>query len=80
MSEETIKPPALATAILNFFSNQPDFAALAGDLEEEFRQRAAAEGEQAARRWYRRETRRNAWALTLRELRRSPARILVAAA
>lgn len=79
MSEGTIKPPVLATAILNFFSNQPDFVALAGDLEEEFRQRAAASGEPVARRWYRREARRNAWALTFRELRRSPGRTLLAA-
>jgi hypothetical protein len=70
---ELLTPPAVPLAILNFFSNQPDFLALEGDISEEFHQRAQTTGAKAANRWYFREVLRNAWALTARELFRSPA-------
>ena len=37
---ELLKPPAVPVAILNFFASQPDFPAVAGDISEEFHQRA----------------------------------------
>lgn len=70
------QPPRLALAILNFFRHQPDFASISGDLDEEFHQRAAAQGPRAARLWFWRETLRNAWALTAREILRTPLRTL----
>lgn len=70
---ELLTPPAVPLAILNFFSNQPDFLALEGDICEEFHQRAQITGAKAANRWYLKEVLRNAWALTVRELFRSSA-------
>ena len=69
---EFSKPPRAPLAILSFFANQPDFPAVAGDLSEEYQQRVRASGAAAAKRWYWRETFRNAWALTLREVARTP--------
>jgi hypothetical protein len=71
---ELLKPPAVPAAILNFFASQPDFPALAGDMSEEFQQRAQGSGAKAAKRWFWREAFRNALALTWRELMRSPVR------
>ena len=65
--------------ILKFFSNQPEYPAILGDMMEEFHQRAALDGERAARRWFAIETLRNAWALTVRELARTPGRTLLLA-
>ncbi|MBZ5676964.1 MAG: hypothetical protein LAP61_22195 [Acidobacteriia bacterium] len=71
---ELLKPPAVPAAILNFFASQPDFPAVAGDISEEFHQRAQKSGAKAAKRWYWREAFRNALALTRRELLQTPAR------
>jgi len=71
---ELMKPPAVPSAILNFFASQPDFPAVAGDISEEFHQRIQNSGPQAAKRWYWREAIRNAFALTWRELSRTPVR------
>jgi hypothetical protein len=76
---ELLKSPAIPSAILNFFSNQPDFEAVAGDMAEEFQLRARISGAKAADRWYWRETFRNAWALTLREIYRTPAQTIIIA-
>jgi hypothetical protein len=73
------KPPALAAAMLNFFSHAPDFAAMLGDIVEEFEERSRTDGQRLARRWYRREAFRNAWALSVRELRRKPLKTLLLA-
>jgi hypothetical protein len=64
--------PTIPVRILNFFRNQPDFAALMGDMTEEFHQRTSSSGEKSARRWFRRESMRNAFALTWREFMRTP--------
>jgi hypothetical protein len=69
---ELLKPPAVPAAVLNFFASQPDFPAVAGDISEEFHQRARSSGAKAAQRWYWREAFRNAFALTWRELVRTP--------
>ena len=71
---ELLKPPAVPAAILNFFASQPDFPAVAGDISEEFHQRAANLGANSANRWYWRQVFRNAFALTWRELARTPFR------
>jgi hypothetical protein len=71
---ELLKPPVVPLAILNFFASQPDFPAVAGDISEEFHQRAHNSGADAAKRWYWREAFRNAFALTRRELLRTPVR------
>jgi hypothetical protein len=71
---ELLKPPADPAAILNFFASQPDFCAVAGDISEEFHQRAQSSGANAAKRWYWHEAFRNAFALTWRELMRTPFR------
>jgi hypothetical protein len=76
---ELLKPPVIPSAILNFFSTQPDFPALAGDMAEEFQQRAQSLGAAAAKLWYWRESFRNACALTAREMYRTPARTIVIA-
>lgn len=76
---ELLKPPAVPSAILNFFAAQPDFPALAGDISEEFHQRVQSSGAKAANRWYWREALRNALALTWRELRRTPVRTTLVA-
>jgi hypothetical protein len=74
-----LKPPAIPLAILNFFASQPDFAAVAGDISEEFHQRVQKSGANAAKRWYWREVFRNALALTWRELLRTPVRTTLVA-
>ena len=71
---ELLKPPAVPSAILNFFASQPDFPAVAGDISEEFHQRIQSFGPKAAKRWYWREAFRNALALTRRELLQTPIR------
>src|SRR6185295_17191607 len=76
---EFLKPPAVPVAILNFFASQPDFSAVAGDISEEFHQRAHNSGAEAARRWYWRAAFRNALALTWRELVRTPVRTTLVA-
>ena len=63
---EYLKPPVIPTAILNWFSCQPDFPAVAGDLAEEFQQRVETMGATRAGRWYWWESFRNACALTAR--------------
>jgi hypothetical protein len=70
---------APATAILNFFSSQPDFPPVAGDMAEEFQLRGRISGTKAAERWYWNEAFRNAWALTAREIYRTPARTIIVA-
>ena len=76
---ELLKPPAVPSAILNFFANQPDFPALLGDISEEFHQRIQGSGAKAAIRWYWHEAIRNAFALTWREMRRTPVRTTLVA-
>jgi len=76
---ELLKPPAVPTAILNFFASQPDFPAVAGDISEEFQHRGQSSGPVAAKRWYWRDAFRNAFALTWRELARTPVRTAVMA-
>lgn len=64
--------------MLNFFAHQPDFPAMAGDMSEEFHQRAQVSAK-AARSWFWREAFRNAWALTAREMMRMPLRTALVA-
>lgn len=64
--------------ILRFFSNQPDYSAILGDMMEEFHRRAQLDPS-GARRWFATEAWRNVWALALRELARTPGRTLLAA-
>jgi hypothetical protein len=51
----TLKPPAIPAAILNFFADQSDFPAIAGDMSEEFHQRARNSSAKTAKRWFWRE-------------------------
>jgi hypothetical protein len=74
-----MRPPGVPQAILNFFAHQPDYPAIAGDMSEEFHQRAQQLGPRAARRWFWGEVIRNAWALTARELMRTPLRTTIIA-
>jgi len=76
---ELLKPPGVPSAILNFFSGQPDFAAVIGDISEEFHQRVQRSGAQSAKLWYWREAFRNAGALTAREMLWRPGRTLIVA-
>jgi hypothetical protein len=79
---ELLKPPTVPSAILNyFFSNQSDFAAVIGDMDEEFHQRVQNKSlsVRAAKFWYWREAFRNALALTAREVFRTPIRTLIVA-
>ena len=76
---ELLKPPVIPSAILNFFSCQPDFPAVAGDMDEEFQQHVQRMGAARAKLWYWRESFRNACALTVREMYRSPARTVAIA-
>jgi hypothetical protein len=76
---ELLKPPVIPSVILNFFSGQPDFPAVAGDIVEEFQKRAESAGAGAAKRWYWRESFRNSIALTGRELYRTPVRSIAVA-
>ena len=79
---ELLKPPTVPSAILSyFFSNQSDFAAVIGDMGEEFHQRVQNKSSsvRAAKFWYWREAFRNALALTAREVFRTPIRTLIVA-
>lgn len=69
---EPMKPPGIPSAMLNFFAQQPGFPAIAGDMTEEFQLRAQRNGEEGAKSWFWREAFRNSWALTARELWRTP--------
>jgi hypothetical protein len=55
----SIKPPAIAVALLSLFASESDFPQIEGDLREEFHQRAGTSGPVRARRWYWREMCRN---------------------
>ena len=57
-------------------SGEPDFTSVIGDLSEEFQQRVSTLGHEAARRWYWRESIRNASAFGKRELLRAPITVL----
>jgi hypothetical protein len=74
---EYLGPPRGAMKLLTFFAGEPDFDTVMGDLSEEFQQRASAFGQAAAKRWYWRETIRNAEAFARRELLRTPVTVLV---
>jgi hypothetical protein len=76
---ELLKPPVIPSAILSFFSSQPDFPAVAGDMDEEFQQRAQRVGAAKAKLRYWRESFRNACALTAREIYRTPALTVIIA-
>jgi hypothetical protein len=76
---ELLKPPAIPSAMLNFFSAQPDFAAVIGDITEEFHQRVRSSGARPAKLWFWREAFRNALALTAREILRRPVRTIIVA-
>jgi hypothetical protein len=73
---EYITPPRSASFLLSFFASEPDFAIVLGDLSEEFQKRASAHGHAAARRWYRRESFRNAFEWIKREFLRTPVKVL----
>jgi hypothetical protein len=64
---------------LSFFSSDPAIEALMGDLTEEFHERLKRFSPRAARFWVWKETIRNAGALTMRELLRTPMRTAVTA-
>jgi hypothetical protein len=70
---EPARPPCLAGFLLSFFRAEPDLPTILGDLAEEFQQHVRAAGLRAARRWYWRETFRNA-----AELGRRPGLVLAA--
>ena len=72
-------PPRIGLAILNFFSTDRDFDAMVGDMSEEFQERVESTGARAAKFWYWRHIFRNAWALTAREVMRTPVRVVVIA-
>jgi hypothetical protein len=74
---EYVGPPRGAMNLLRFFASESDFDTVIGDLSEEFQQQVAAFGQAAARRWYWRETVRNASAFATRELLRTPVTVLV---
>jgi hypothetical protein len=67
-----LSPPRLALTVLRCFSHDPNYGAMAGDLEEEFEQRIVQSGIVAASAWYARDTARTVWALTLREIGLAP--------
>ena len=73
---EYITPPRGASFLLSFFASEPDCAIVLGDLSEEFQKRASAHGHAAARRWYRRESFRNAFEWIKREFLRTPVKVL----
>jgi predicted permease len=64
------RPPRLAEAILSGLLPERDRAAIIGDMSEEYRARAAADGERAARRWYRRQVVRGMGPALARRTRR----------
>jgi hypothetical protein len=70
-----LKPPRVPTAIMNFFASQSDLPILSGDMGEEFQQRARRSGPRVAELWFWRESIRNAWALTSRELLQTPVQV-----
>ena len=74
---EYVGPPRRAMNLLKFFASEPDFDTVIGDLREEFQQQVSAFGQAAARRWYWRETFRNASAFAKRELFLTPVTVLV---
>jgi putative ABC transport system permease protein len=71
---ECFEPPRGAVLLLSFFWSDPEFPQILGDLFEEFQERVGVAGETAARRWYWRESLRNAWALTRRGVFHRPVR------
>src|SRR5690349_4667796 len=60
------KPPAGASRLLSWLRD-PHLSQILGDLDEEFCTRARSLGAAAARRWYWRESIRNAWILLWRK-------------
>ena len=72
-------PPFAGLAILSFFSADPDFNAMAGDMSEEFQERVDRSGVRPAKLWYWRHLFRNVCALTAREVMRTPLQIVVIA-
>src|SRR6516225_2269112 len=76
---ECSAPPRIGLAILNFFSPDSDFDAMVGDISEEFQERVESSGARRAKLWYWRHVFRNAFALTAREVMRTPVRIVVVA-
>lgn len=73
---EYVAPPRGALNLLKFFASEPDFTSVIGDLSEEFQQQVSTLGHEAARRWYWRESIRNASAFGKRELLRAPITVL----
>jgi hypothetical protein len=69
--------PRGAVNLLKFFASEPDFETVIGDLSEGFQKQASAFGQADARRWYWRETLRNAAVFASRELRRTPFTVVV---
>ena len=65
MSDQ-LKPPSAASRLLSWIRD-PYLPEILGDLDEEFGVRARSLGAAAARRWYWRETLRNAWFLLRRK-------------
>jgi hypothetical protein len=61
--------------ILSLFTTDPDFDAIAGDMSEEFEERVDRSGVRAAKLWYWRHLFRNVFALTAREVMRTPLKI-----
>ena len=78
MSEYS-KPPSAGLAILSFFSTDPNFDAMAGDMSEEFQERVDHSSARAARLWYWSHVCRNVCALTTREVMRTPLQIVASA-
>jgi hypothetical protein len=76
---EHVGPPRGAMDLLRFFASEPDFDTVLGDLSEEFQRQISAFGQATARRWYWRETVRNARAFAKRELLRTPVTVLLIA-
>jgi hypothetical protein len=74
---EYLGPPRGAVNLLKFFASEPDFETVIGDLSEGFQKQASAFGQADARRWYWRETLRNAAVFAGRELRRTPFTVVV---
>src|SRR5215469_3360857 len=73
---EYIIPPRAASILLNLFASEADFAIVLGDLSEEFQKRISTQGHASARRWYWRESFRNAFAWIKREVLRTPVQVL----
>lgn len=73
------KPPSAGLAILSFFSTDPYFNEVAGDMSEEFQERVDRSGVRAAKLWYWTHVFRNVCAFTAREVMRTPLQIVVIA-